>query len=196
MQSQFTTPRFCRVCSREFIPQSSNAKRGKGTFCSKSCATTFRNLNKPKRTYAPDDFWQRVKKQENGCWLWQGPIDDGYGSVNWEGRDHRAHRIAYALTYGPIPNGLYVCHRCDVCLCVRPDHLFLGTAKDNAIDAVKKKRNYCGERHHKAKLTLAKVIKIRANYQLGDCYAEIGRQYGVTAEMISAIIRRLSWKNA
>ena len=76
------------------------------------------------------------------CWLWTGETDynKGYGRVNWNAKAHRAHRWSYALHYGEFDSSLMVLHKCDVKLCVRPDHLFLGTAWDNNKDMEKKGR--------------------------------------------------------
>ncbi|NUQ92859.1 MAG: HNH endonuclease [Gemmatimonadaceae bacterium] len=85
-------------------------------------------------------FWQKVEKTET-CWLWTGARYSAtrYGQVILPGRVVRgAHRVAWELTHGPIPDGLFVCHRCDNKQCVRPDHLFLGTPKDNTHDMIAK----------------------------------------------------------
>ena len=86
-------------------------------------------------------FWDNVNMTGN-CWLWQGgKTDSGYGIVSASPNPWRtAHRVAWELTNGPIPKGLFICHHCDNRLCVRPEHLFLGTAKDNLRDAIKKGR--------------------------------------------------------
>lgn len=80
-----------------------------------------------------------------GCWLWLGSVrTDGYGTVyvrrNGRPVNYAAHRASYTLWRGPIPDGLFVCHKCDTKLCVNPDHFFLGTAADNAADMVAKGR--------------------------------------------------------
>jgi hypothetical protein len=84
-------------------------------------------------------FW--AKATRGGCWLWQGYRDrDGYGHHHYNGRRWRAHRLAWTLARGPIPGGLYVCHRCDNPPCVNPAHLELGTQKENIGDCLAKGR--------------------------------------------------------
>lgn len=87
-------------------------------------------------------FWSNVTpSHEPDCWLWQGVHDRrGYGRVHVLGRQHGAHRIAWRLTCGPIPQGLGVLHKCDVPACCNPAHLFLGTQRDNMQDAAAKGR--------------------------------------------------------
>jgi hypothetical protein len=88
------------------------------------------------------DFWERVDKDTSptGCWLWTGGKNHGYGRISFNGKNFLAPRIAWEFTNGPIPDGLDVLHRCDNPPCVRPDHLFLGTLKDNYDDMVQKGR--------------------------------------------------------
>lgn len=107
-------------------------------------------------------FWQNVVKQEIGCWLWTGAkIPRGYGTIGFKNKNILAHRLAYELQYGVIPTGLCVCHHCDNPSCVRGDHLFLGSYKDNEDDKWRKGRGRRGSQHHNAKLTEQEVLNIR-----------------------------------
>lgn len=85
-------------------------------------------------------FWSLVKRT-SGCWEWQGDTSHGYGRI-WRGkRRYAAHRVAYELSVGPIPDGMCACHHCDNRLCVNPAHIFIGTQKDNMQDWTKKGKN-------------------------------------------------------
>lgn len=85
-------------------------------------------------------FWPRVLKTDK-CWEWTGGLDrQGYGKFYNQRGAPRAHRFSYELAFGPIPQGKLVCHHCDNPKCIRPDHLFIGTHKDNTQDAVRKNR--------------------------------------------------------
>jgi HNH endonuclease len=90
-------------------------------------------------------FWKRIQKVENGCWLWTGSKSTGrcggYGNLKFNGKTISAHRLAYILTYGEIPDQQEVCHSCDDRLCCNPAHLFVGTHLENMRDMFKKGRN-------------------------------------------------------
>lgn len=114
-----------------------------------------------------DRFWAKVRTGDK-CWEWVGAIaDTGYGIFTVSTKIHvSTHRFSYQLHYGTIPDGLWVLHRCDNRRCVRPDHLFLGTALDNVRDMDKKGRRrnvqVRGAKHHFAKLTPSDVATAKS----------------------------------
>lgn len=104
----------------------------------------------------------------------------------------RAHRKVWILLYGEIPDGLDVLHHCDNPICVRPNHLFLGTNADNMHDKAAKGR----VRHSLAKLTPEQVLEIRAKAATATVsHSMLAREYGVEQTAISRIVRRDTWKN-
>jgi hypothetical protein len=165
-------------------------------------------------TITPDvvaRFWAKVNKTEEGCWLWTAGHDgSGYGSLKISGKQIKAHRISYTLANGAIPDGLWVLHKCDTPRCVRPDHLFIGTSKDNVQDMIKKRRMWVwtnpeklktcrwpkeqpklrGMRHPKVKLTFEQVCAIRERFAAGGITkSDLAREYGVRDGYVGCLIR-------
>lgn len=144
-------------------------------------------------------FWKRVEKKES-CWHWVGPLGrTGYGCAWMKYIPLRtsAHRLSWMIHNGPIPpgegyHGTCVLHKCDNPPCVNPEHLFLGTAADNATDKTRKGRTPHGVNHHKTKLKPADVLAIResklSNYRLGMAFR-------VNPMAIKQIKQGTSWKH-
>lgn len=88
-------------------------------------------------------FWDRVERgREHECWNWKGALThDGYGRFGFKRKTRLAHRVAFRMQVGEIPDGLCVCHRCDNPKCVNPSHLWLGTNWDNTLDSLHKGRH-------------------------------------------------------
>lgn len=128
-----------------------------------------------------------VRVPWSGCWLWFGAEGSGYGRVGFKGNLLLTHRVSWELTNGPIPDGLWVLHKCDVRCCVNPDHLFLGTPKDNMQDKLRK-----GRGNGAKKITAAIVLQIRA---ATGTHREIGKRFGLSHATTGKIIRRLLWKH-
>ena len=182
-------------------------------------------VRRSRRRPAAARFWEKVAKTD-GCWTWQGAGRSmKYGRFWIGGRNELPHRVAWILTYGPIPDGLCICHSCDNPKCVRPSHLFLGTHKQNSEDMVAKGRSASGDRspaklhpealqcgddhwsrrmpervkrgskHNQAKLTEADVRRIREEGKQGQTLAEIASKYGVHLSSIHLILKSKTWKH-
>lgn len=135
-----------------------------------------------------------MPEPNSGCWLWTGCMDHrGYGKVSsGVRRNHpvKAHRASYEEFVGPIPGGLWVLHKCDVRGCINPDHLFLGTPKDNSQDMMRKGRGPIGEKQGRSKLTAADVLEIRAsNARVG----RLAKKFSVTHTTIIRTKRGECW---
>lgn len=143
-------------------------------------------------------FWAKVRKTGT-CWIWTGCVmSNGYGSITDRARATRSpsvlvHRLSWELAYGDVPRGLCVLHRCDVRVCVRPDHLFLGTLADNCRDRTAKGRTAKSEDNRHAKLRPEDVISIRAAAREGCSERILARRYGVNHSTIHRIATRQSW---
>lgn len=158
----------CTTCSKEC------SKKNNLTFCSSAC----RLLN----------YVDKV----NGCWLWNKSLGKhGYGEANINGNQMRAHIASYIVFKGPIIPGMFVCHSCDIKNCINPDHLWLGTPKDNMQDMYNKNRLI-------KKLTRQDVVEIRNKWDNNYSHA-LGSQlciyYGITPSHLNSIVKRKIWKH-
>lgn len=150
---------------------------------------------------ARDYFNDRHRKDDaSGCWIWTGAFfSNGYG-VFKQARFHAgalpASRGAWLLFRGEIPEKLMVCHTCDNRACVNPDHLFLGTHKQNMDDCGDKQRYCHGESRPQAKLTdsdVRKILILSTTYGWG--YFRLARVFGVSNTAARGIVKRFGWKH-
>jgi len=138
-----------------------------------------------------DRFWSKVDKSGD-CWLWMSSLKpDGYGEFWFNGKIILAHRMAYELEVGSIPDGLLVCHACDVHRCVRPDHLFVGSQAENMADMASKGRAAVGEKHARTTLCDVDVLLIRSIE--GPSSRAIASWFGVGKSTINNIRNCQSW---
>lgn len=148
-----------------------------------------------------------IPEPNSGCLLWIGHVSQkGYGQFHRSGKQISAHRTAYEIFVGPIPDGLLVCHRCDTPSCINPDHLFVGTPSDNIRDMIQKGRGKGknpragkswngarrGERNPRAKISEEQVLTIRADPRPQSV---IAAEYGISQSAISRIKRRQDWSH-
>lgn len=147
-------------------------------------------------------FNKNIKVSDFGCWEWQACLNStGYGVLKrrkiFGNKQLKAHRYSWFLTFGKLPD-LHLCHKCDNTKCVRPDHLFEGTAKDNSDDKISKGRDkyadQCGENNGNSTLTGIDVENIRNRILNLESNRSIAKSYGVTDSMISRIKLGRSWK--
>ena len=208
-------------CGAEAVRPGGNLSGG----VSRSCGCIQKDANRSRATDPTEAFWAKVNKDGatvmadlGQCWEWTASRNEwGYGAVlKKKYGQASAHRYSWVLHNGPIPDGLWVLHRCDNPGCVRPDHLFLGTVADNNADKTNKGRQarkethgdyfargtshgaethpekFRGEGNHFAKLTEAQVIEIRARVGKRNG-AALAREFGVTRGAVNAIKRGRAW---
>lgn len=157
------------------------------------------------------NFLARIRFTDDGsCWEWEGSKTVGYGMIcctrGGIKQSRGAHRVSYEFFIGEIPPGMFICHRCDNRACVNPNHLFLGTPKDNTQDMVEKGRScrgrsnpatgHRGEDSPNAKITERQVLEIRRRYAAGDItQEELAQEFGISSAHVCGIIRRRFWKH-
>lgn len=165
-------------------------------------------------------FWSKVDKagpvmrpELGPCWIWTGGRGrGGYGRIHDRTlkRTVYANRVSYELVNGPLAEGMHALHRCDNPPCVRPDHLFAGTLKDNHDDMVAKGRKPKGEQHWsrlhpklrvrgerqgRAKLNDAAVRDIRRRFANGESRLGLANEYGVSWPVVDGVVKRTLWKH-
>lgn len=133
---------------------------------------------------------------EAGCWIWTGTVTSrGYGQLLSHNKRVYAHRAAFQAFVGEIPDGMVVCHTCDNVHCVNPNHLFLGTQKDNLQDMKQKGRSTMGEKNTQAKLTEGKVKAIKLLLSAGYQEAQVAQEFQVSRQTINLIKLGKRWSH-
>lgn len=135
------------------------------------------------------DVLTRVKKDgTSGCWIWTGCKNNkGYGQVKFNGKTHFTHRLSYYFYFGQLLEGQEICHKCDNPICCNPDHLFLGTTRDNMIDCLLKGRRSA------SKLNAEKVKMIREMHLNGIDRSVLMHQFNISRNALNDVISGRSW---
>lgn len=155
---------------------------------------------------AASAFFAKAERVASGCWEWRrSTFATGYGKA-WDGeRVTYAHRVAFRLAVGAIPDGADVCHSCDNRLCVNPEHLFVGTRADNVRDCIAKGRfsyprfdpaTRRGELNPCARMTRETVAEAKRRHAAGESLRSIARGLGVAAETVRRAVRGESWRTS
>ena len=175
----------CEHCGVTFYKLPSEIKKGEGKYCSTRCYHTSQLEPRTER------FWAKVNRLgPDDCWLWTGSRKGGkwgYGQLG--SRDRRlapesAHRVSWEIHHGSIPDGMKVLHRCDNPPCVNPNHLFLGTLRDNTQDMLIKRR-------HLEILLPAQIAELTERYRAGNISEQqLAKEYGVSQQTISRKLRQ------
>jgi len=181
----------CEHCKQAFYRR--RLPPSKGKHCSRECLiASFGSLEKR--------FWDKVNKDGptvrpdlGPCWVWTAATNAyGYGVIKTNGVSTVAPRVSWEMVNGPLVANHCALHKCDNPPCVRPEHLFSGTKKDNVQDMVQKGRNHTGK--GRAKLDGVQVKSIRVRYATGAIsQQELAAEHGVSFSAISKIIHRRTW---
>lgn len=140
-----------------------------------------------------------IREREDGCWEWtKGKNQGGYGQIKVRGKGMAAHRVSYQIFVGEIPDGMFVCHKCDNPSCCNPKHLFLGTATDNYHDCLSKgrwrpgsgNRSKGAQSNHAVKIDIATVKEILA---MQCSNSEIARRLKIGRKVVSLIKSGRHW---
>ena len=143
-------------------------------------------------------FHARTKlNEDNGCIEWNAGKSSGYGVFRYQNKAYLAHRFSYEINKGLIPDGMFICHKCDNRLCINIDHLFIGTNEDNMKDMASKGRGRSrpGETHYLATITDETVLEIRRLVSEGRLNKDIAAELNTTANIVSAIKNGRTWRH-
>jgi hypothetical protein len=198
----------CETCKKEFVTRPSETRK----YCCLKCFKRPTSYPNRKKQYS---FWATANEEEkisrykemfdrkvikrDGCWGWRNPAgSSGYGYLGPNGYVVNAHRLSWIIHNGPIPENLWVLHKCNNPICSNPDHLYLGTPKDNTRDMIlagRSNRNMQSSKNAKLTLEQAKEIKILlATTDLSQY--EIAKKFNVGRGTVQDIKRNKMWRNA
>lgn len=192
----------CEKCGIEFKWRTTQDRKP-AKLCSAKCKFKWKTASKEDKLKRLKDSYEKKVIKKDGCWGWIGAKDkDGYGRLPCSHKmTERAHVASYLIYIGEIPEGMQVCHHCDIRECTNPEHLFLGTPKDNTQDMIKKGRwnggiwNQLGSKNPSSKLNEEDVREIKIMILNGKKNKEISTKFNISIGTVSDIRRNRYWKH-
>lgn len=184
----------CLWCQKPYYRHPCFFRREQKACCSRRCGELQKG-----RTPIQERFWKYVTKTET-CWIWTGcKSPKGYGRIaDYDGvrsQMRLAHCLSFEIHRGPIHSGLHVCHSCDNPPCVNPDHLFLGTNRDNIDDKMAKGRQAKGSKVWNSKINDDIVREIRRRRAEGERPGRLAEEFGISGPTVSDLLHGRTWQH-
>lgn len=176
-----TANKVCAGCGGTYTIHSSPVNIAKQKFCSRDCRNKAFKEIPAFEDRMREKLAERSEKQPNGCLLYTGQNNGTYGQIEYQRKTHLVHRVSYQLNKGEIPKGMCICHSCDTPLCINPDHLWLGTYRENTQDMLGKHRARYKPRR---KLSDEQVEQIRNSDEM---QIKIAERFHVSSSLVCAI---------
>lgn len=194
--------KICPYCKKHFTITTALAKKQRGKYCSFACRHERHPDQASRLDNLEDYFLSKIQILPNGCWFWLSYRDpNGYARIGIDGTQYLAHRVSlYLFRNFDLGSELFACHHCDNPSCVNPDHLFIGTQKDNISDCVQKGRlnhrpSPKGVKNHNAKLNDDDIRWIKKHYHNPYNQYELARLKKCSQSTIQRILAKQTWRH-
>lgn len=194
-------PRCCNPAHFRLGTAADNARDMMSKGRRRNAPNTTIPYERPNGPTIAERFYAKISTipTENGCLEWTAGLRNGYGYFNPDGINVYAHRFAWELVNGPIPDGMYACHHCDNRKCCNLEHIFIGSPTDNAYDMIEKGRSVhvpnLGERNGNSKLTEKQVLDIRSPQYDDWSDRDVAERFGISRRLVCTIRNRSGWQH-
>ena len=179
--------KICTVCAEIYTIKGSPSNISSSRYCSRACYYESRRRIPSFEERMRESLTRKSLHKENGCIEYTGQKKQhNYGQIEYDGRAYLAHRVSYMLHKGPIPEGMSVCHTCDNPPCINPEHLWLGTHRENMLDMCKKGRMNLSPRITIPERIIKLIVKDRIS---GMRLKDVAFKYSISESYVSALSR-------